>query len=70
LGPVAFVRDALPVKEHEFSLVGINREAEPVQPGKKKGGCRSELLRDCGEGGGSGINTPIVDVEGQVLRRP
>jgi hypothetical protein len=64
LGPVAFVGDVFPVKEHKFSFVGIDREAEPTQPGKKERCRSSELLRDCGEGGGGGINTPVINVEG------
>jgi hypothetical protein len=30
LGPVAFIGEAFPVEEHEFSFVGIDREAEPT----------------------------------------
>jgi hypothetical protein len=58
------------VKEHQFSFVGIDGQAEPAQPGEKKRSRSSELLRYCGEGRSRGIYTTVINIEGQVFRGP
>jgi hypothetical protein len=58
------------VKEHEFSLIRISRETEPMEPVEDRS---SGFSYFCGRGTerrSRGIDGPIVDIEGQVGVRP
>jgi len=58
------------VEEHELHLVEVNREAGESEPGAHPVPCLGDFVGGRKESGSEGIDASVVDIEGEVFRKP